>query len=574
MHHQPYQSPHRLPATMALQLTPHAYARQNASGTVYVVVEVRAGEDKSQGLCSPCLAVAIDTSKSMEEEDRLSTAVQVAQTVVDDFAENGGMLSIVSFNNVVTTEVSPTVMDDNADEDADPVEDVYAALEDLQAKGGTNLYGGCEQSLEVVSLQEAAGGSKAVIVCTDGIHDDRLGGSASQVSAKARAANVPLHIFSVGPDCDYIHLMKLADTSLGMFGAVQDDSHGDLAKATAGLIALLQQPVSISSTVVRVGGVSNRYKIADIVAPWGFTVSHDGSSAEVTIPKHISAGETRAFMLTLQPRQTFARIPADLGTQQLCSATIQYTNCKGQACTSEPAFACIIKDDVNADAERFRRAGARVITSTFASTLPKECARLLSDAMEVPEPPSKKARAGADPEDNEEKEDVHASDVFVTYDARDMDAVMRRSFRATLQQLEVFLENSGLDLPDYQKACLSESGWYGNEAGHGADPPQYFRGLGMLRTAYRTSDFGAFWTLVCALKDQSSAIVGDLSAPEPATMSSKKGVYMASYLGKGGKASSRSTSSWYSASQGRYKAAWESDGETDMDSQGEAEAEE
>ncbi|HEY1135432.1 MAG TPA: type II secretion system F family protein [Nocardioides sp.] len=151
--------------------------------------------------------LAIDTSLSMEEDDRIGAAEDAAlaflAAVPDDV-----LVGVVTFDDAPQTVLAPT-------QDRAAAE---AAVSDLEMNADTALYGAVQAAVELTGTE----GSRQVLLLSDG--EDSVGGDLAATVQALQDSDVRLDAVALAEDSDATALSQLATAGSGELVAADPDS--------------------------------------------------------------------------------------------------------------------------------------------------------------------------------------------------------------------------------------------------------------------------------------------------------------------------------------------------------------
>jgi len=156
------------------------------------------------------LVVVIDTSGSMAEDDRIGYVRTGLHRLIDEL-EDGDRLALVTYSNGVT---EWSGLDQPLDRAA-----LHDAADQLQADGGTNLYGGLERGFQIANSAFDLERQNRVMLMSDGlptagITDD---GSIVAMAEGYVSDGVGLTTIGVGLDFNVELMRRLAERGAGSF---------------------------------------------------------------------------------------------------------------------------------------------------------------------------------------------------------------------------------------------------------------------------------------------------------------------------------------------------------------------
>ncbi|KAL5564514.1 hypothetical protein UlMin_027678 [Ulmus minor] len=221
-----------------------------------------AGKDRS-GLD---LVTVLDVSGSMEG-DKLAK-MKIAMQFVIKKLSSIDRLSVVTFANG-SDRLCPLRQ---ITETSQP--EIEKLVNDLVAKGNTNITAGLEKGLKVLNDRRlTTGRSVGIMLMSDGMAN--RGGDASQLAA---IGTVPVYTFGFGADYDPKTLKAIADKSMGgTFSDVQNQDNLSIAfsQCLAGLLTVAVQDLKVTFTKVN--------STIENVSAGNYPQSRDNSDDSVTV---------------------------------------------------------------------------------------------------------------------------------------------------------------------------------------------------------------------------------------------------------------------------------------------------
>jgi len=191
------------------------------------------------------LTFCVDTSRSMDEEDRLKDVkssmndiLDSAQKVID--GSNGAHIeiSVISFdeNAHVIVPATKLIRTENGRTESSVVTDVKNQMQALVPRGGTSIKEGLEKGTE--QLEEMAGknrkGSHTIILLTDGEDNNLKAHEILAFQARLAAAKAKLFAIGIGKHHNKFILEQIADSSKeGFQGKYIDTTLGNETIASA-----------------------------------------------------------------------------------------------------------------------------------------------------------------------------------------------------------------------------------------------------------------------------------------------------------------------------------------------------
>lgn len=263
------------------------------------------------------LALLVDTSGSMGQEDKIVHAREAAYALVDALVE-GDHFSLVTFDDAARVVVPGAPFDG----DRTRLRGLIAGLRD---DGGTNLSAGIEAGHRELSGQ----GVRKLLVVSDGNPNmgDTDPAALSSLVEQLAAEGTSVSTIGLGRDFNESLLATLADAGGGAYHFVGDPA--ELAPAIAGELSRTTRTVARGARVVLTprAGVT----ITDV---YGWTERSTGGFVTIDLGD-FSAGETKKLVVALDA-------PSDApGASPVLAADLEYTRPDGAVGTAEGLSAAV-----------------------------------------------------------------------------------------------------------------------------------------------------------------------------------------------------------------------------------------
>ncbi len=289
---------------------------QGSDGQVAVAVTLKA-EEIVQANNYPMrhvdLVIVMDRSGSMGGE-KILDAKQAVERLIDRLTSKD-RLALVTYANGVET-ISPLVPmnDENRRQ-------VKAAVERVQASGGTNLGGGLQRGIQILKQTTGEGGQRRVVLISDGLanHGITDPNKLGSIAAGAKEHNLAVSTVGVGYDFNEVLMTTLADHGAGRYYFLEDpksfatvfEQELEATRNVAASAMELRVPLGKGVQLVHAGGYPIQVKE-------GHAVVHPGD---------LLSGQQRKIFLTFQ-------VPTDKEQEILLGTFHANYNHNGAAHTS------------------------------------------------------------------------------------------------------------------------------------------------------------------------------------------------------------------------------------------------
>ena len=188
-------------------------ARQNIPissdpSVVYVLVKLIPDAAAASVQTAPCnVALVIDKSGSMHNEDRLKHVVRAACAGIEKLSERD-VLSAVAFSGKAQRFIEPTHVANHAD-----IQEAIRRIDSVRAGSGTCMNVGMESGVEAVQRRFSADRLNRVLVLTDG--ETRNEAQCRSIAKREAENGLSFSTFGVGSTWNEKLLVEVADCSGG-----------------------------------------------------------------------------------------------------------------------------------------------------------------------------------------------------------------------------------------------------------------------------------------------------------------------------------------------------------------------
>jgi Ca-activated chloride channel family protein len=247
---------------------------------IWAVLRVTAADADCEERPAINVALVIDTSGSMEG-DPIAAAREAAVAVLDAL-QDGDRLTLVTFDSEARLLVESTEIDSGSRDD------VRERIDEMQARGTTDLARGLETALQDLQRVAEPGVLTRLVLLSDGVPNDAE--PIHALAAQARAQGITVTAFGFGLDYDATLLGTIAQSTGGSFHYIEDPA--EIAPMFRSENARLQGVVARGMTLTLVSGP--RVQIAEVVG--------DGSAAGESVILglgDLSRGEERVVAVRL-----------------------------------------------------------------------------------------------------------------------------------------------------------------------------------------------------------------------------------------------------------------------------------
>lgn len=179
----------------------------NGDSTVYARIRIGTAARPERARGPVNLALAIDTSGSMEGE-AIQEARKAAQQMIDAL-KDGDRLAVVVFHSKAEVLLESTVLD------ADVREGVRKKIAAMEARGTTEMAGGLQVAIDQVQAHLDAKGVNRVVLLGDGIPNNAA--SIDPSARRAGALGIAVTTLGLGLDYDETLMGKVAELSGGRY---------------------------------------------------------------------------------------------------------------------------------------------------------------------------------------------------------------------------------------------------------------------------------------------------------------------------------------------------------------------
>ncbi len=166
------------------------------------------------------LVVVVDTSGSMNEDDRIGFVKQGLHLLVDQI-EEGDRLALVSYNSVVDVH---SELGEPLDREA-----LHTEISTMFAAGGTNFHDGLQRGFELAAAAMTPERQARVIMLSDGLPTVGVigGGAIIAMANEHIGTGIGLTTIGVGQDFNVDLMRSLAERGAGNFYFLEDPSAVD-----------------------------------------------------------------------------------------------------------------------------------------------------------------------------------------------------------------------------------------------------------------------------------------------------------------------------------------------------------
>ena len=158
--------------------------------------------------CKVRAVVCIDQSGSMGYENKLGAAKQGGKLFVD-LTQPGDELGVTAYSDSASTIYAMAVMTATTKAAA------KSAIDGLGSTGSTNIGGGLQQSLGLITGQGKAVSNEVIILLSDGQHN--TGTHPSNVIPALKARGVTVYTIGLGSDADAALMSEIASSTGGSY---------------------------------------------------------------------------------------------------------------------------------------------------------------------------------------------------------------------------------------------------------------------------------------------------------------------------------------------------------------------
>lgn len=235
-----------------------------------------------------------DVSGSMRHDDKLEMLKNTVVFVINSLTPQD-RLSLVTFNGF-TNRIAPLTCCTTEGKQI-----LLAAVEDLHARGGTNICGAVNRALRILEHRRMKNPVTACLLLTDG--QDSTGGTdvLAPMFRKTQTTGASVHTFGFGQDHDAAVLERIAEGTQGSFSFIEEletvghafgGCLGNLTSVVAQDIVLTLQPTT-ASNVIR---ARTSYPIETVQVE----TSRGSVAAKKVHLKDLFAGERRDLVFDLR----------------------------------------------------------------------------------------------------------------------------------------------------------------------------------------------------------------------------------------------------------------------------------
>jgi Ca-activated chloride channel homolog len=232
------------------------------------------------------LAIVLDRSGSMQGE-KLAAARRAVQQLIGRLGP-ADRLALVVYSDEVRVIVPLTRVDENRRAW------MSAAIEQVTADGNTNLGGGLQQGIDLLSGSQGDGRLRKVILISDGLANQGVTDPAALGRMAAVATGQQLAVSTVGVGLDFNELLMttIADRGTGRYYFLQDPK----------VFAQVFEKEFKDARHVTAAGLEIRVPLSDgirLVDAGGYPIEIKGNKAVIR-PGQLIGGQRRKLYLTFQ----------------------------------------------------------------------------------------------------------------------------------------------------------------------------------------------------------------------------------------------------------------------------------
>jgi Ca-activated chloride channel family protein len=340
------------------------YMTAGATGEMLVRLRLTTNDLERAHRAPVNLSLVVDTSGSMDGE-AIDAARTASLELVDALAD-GDFLAVVVFHSKTEVLVPSTRID------KDTREAVRAQIEQMTARGTTDLTGGLVTALQQVYTHHNAEGVNRIVLLSDGVPNDAT--HVQQYAQEAGNAGIAITALGLGVEYDETLLGAIAQTSGGRFHYIDDSEK--VAGVFRDEVLRLQRVVARNLTLALRPGPG--IALTEVV---GFAAQPAGDGQSYVHLGDLSEGQQRDIVVRLNVKGH-----KDGATIELMDGVITFDDAVDNAGRFERSVFMSARStadqdeiakgrnlDVEASAERARAAAATVlaIATARAGQLPQ-----------------------------------------------------------------------------------------------------------------------------------------------------------------------------------------------------------
>lgn len=252
------------------------------------------------------ISMVIDRSGSMDDRNKLNFVKEAASFVVDEIEEND-KLGIVEYDDRINT-LWPLRFNTSKNM-------VKKLINNLQARGSTNLCGGLVSGIEEIQKSYDQERVNRVLLLSDGLANQGITSPARIADIVTKAANSGLTVSTIGVGLDYNEdlLQNIAECGKGNYYYIEDPVQ---------IKEIFQEELSsIFKTVAK--NVNVKFTGSQIVKSlnaYGYKESGDNNIKTITLANMYS-GEEKMVLLKISVK------PDKKGVQDLGILSLSYYDC-------------------------------------------------------------------------------------------------------------------------------------------------------------------------------------------------------------------------------------------------------
>jgi Ca-activated chloride channel family protein len=326
---------------------------RGTGGSVFASVQLSA-LDVEAGPRPPLdIALVIDRSGSMEEENKLVRAKEAALGLVDRLGDKD-RIALVQYDDAAQI-VVPSIPVDREGKAR-----LRKAIQGLEPGGSTNLHGGMTLGRDEVKRTLQPGAVSRVILLSDGLANAGISDPATIADTARAAADQGVRITTVGVGVEYNEdlMESIAEAGRGHYYYVRDA--GSLEKVLAGELSAAQATVA-TGVELRLRPACSGVEISDVL---GYDHHQDGDTTVVPLADLFGA-DHRSMVVSVKVPD---RVAGNMGA---IVATLRYRDARsGETSSKEIALGVEVTDDFHAvDASVDRDVMAQVLKAQAATTM-------------------------------------------------------------------------------------------------------------------------------------------------------------------------------------------------------------
>lgn len=272
-----------------------------------LVVTVRADEVEGGERAPINVAVVVDRSGSMRQQDRMGFAHQAAEDLVGALQDDD-RFALVSFASTANLVVPST-----------PVHNpgaLYSAIRSIQPAGSTNLHDGLQMGQQQVRMNATPGSVDRVILLSDGYANVGVQLPSELSNAAGQYAQEGVAVSTIGLGLDYNEdlLAQMADSGGGSYRFVND---------AASLQAAFDDELHrLNSVAARGVGLDLALEDAELIDVIGYDATQTDTGLRIWLGD-VYGGETRRVVLRVRMKAGSEGQVLDAATVRLSEGSTQ-----------------------------------------------------------------------------------------------------------------------------------------------------------------------------------------------------------------------------------------------------------